>query len=43
VITDVKIIHAVSNPVLAMDTLSLERVDGWTIVPDGDTGTITEP
>jgi hypothetical protein len=42
VIADIKIIHAVSHPVLAMDTLSIKRVDGWTIVPVGDTGIITE-
>ena len=42
-IADIKTIHTVSHPVFDMDTLSIEREDGLSIVPDEDTGTITEP
>jgi hypothetical protein len=42
VIAAVKTIHAVSHPVPDMNTLSIEREDGWSIVPDEDIDVMTE-
>lgn len=42
-IAAVRTIHADSHPVLAMDMLSIEREDGWSIVPHEDIDGMTEP
>jgi hypothetical protein len=41
-IADGRIIHTISHPVLDMDTLSTEREDRWSIVPDEDTDVMIE-